>query len=287
MKIHTADFRVRPAQPVDLRHWPTLVPALTAKHPTAALGRHLEELRALQELLYASNQYALLVVLQGMDAAGKDGAIQHVMSGVNPQGCRVYSFKPPSAAELAHDFLWRTTRVLPERGQIGIFNRSYYEEVLVARVHPAVLARENVPPNAAGAAALWQARFRSIVALERHLHDNGTYVVKFFLHLSKAEQRRRFLSRINVLDKNWKFSASDFRERGYWKAYMAAYGECLGGTGSDQAPWYIVPADDKEVARLLVSEVIIETLRGLDMHYPVPDAKQRHWMKTVRRRLER
>jgi PPK2 family polyphosphate:nucleotide phosphotransferase len=289
MKIRPADFRVRPGAPVDLDRWPTEVPhlAVPAARGAALARHHLDELRRLQQLLYAANRYALLLVFQGMDAAGKDGAIGHVMSGVNPQGCRVYSFKPPSAAELQHDFLWRTTRVLPERGQIGIFNRSYYEEVLVARVHPALLAAEHLPPVGTAGEAFWQARFRSIVDLERHLHESGTRVVKFFLHLSKAEQRRRFVSRISVADKNWKFSASDFRERGYWKAYRRAYGACIAGTGTAEAPWYVVPADDKVTARLVVSEVILDTLGGLDMHYPVPDAAARRWMRTVRRRLAR
>jgi PPK2 family polyphosphate:nucleotide phosphotransferase len=287
MKIRSADFRVRPGARVDLGEWPTRVPRLGASSAryTELLQQHVDELRPLQQLLYASNQYAILLIFQGMDAAGKDGAIMHVMSGVNPQGCRVYSFKRPSEGEEQHDFLWRTTCMLPERGQIGIFNRSYYEEVLVARVHPAVLRREHVAPADRGRRRFWQARFRSIVELERHLHANGTRVVKFFLHLSKAEQRRRFISRISAGDKNWKFSASDFHERGFWNDYRTAYGECIGATGSGDAPWYVVPADDKETARLIVSQVIVETLQGLDMRYPVVDAAKLRWMKTVRRKL--
>src|SRR4029077_10607048 len=221
-------------------------------HYEALLGEHISELSSLQSLLYANDRYAVLLIFQAMDAAGKDGAIKHVMSGVNPQGCQVYSFKHPSAEELEHDFLWRTTRNLPERGRIGIFNRSYYEEVLIVRVHPEILEGERIPGDPTDKHDVWEERSRSILGLERQLHRNGTHVVKFFLHLSKEEQRRRFLARIDEPEKSWKFAAADLAERNRWKDYMRAYEECLEATSTDRAPWYVVPADDKENARLIV-----------------------------------
>ena len=198
-----------------------------------------------------------------MDAAGKDGAIWHVMSGVNPQGCQVFSFKQPSAEELEHDFLWRTTRCLPERGRIGIFNRSYYEEVLIVRVHPEILVSQGLPNESLYGEAVWKERYHSIVDLEEHLHRNGTRILKFFLHLSKDEQRKRFLDRIDEPDKNWKFRLSDVHERKYWKRYMKAYEDCLNATSTDHAPWYVVPADDKENARLIASQIVLDTFNGL------------------------
>jgi PPK2 family polyphosphate:nucleotide phosphotransferase len=207
------------------------------------------------------------------------------MSGVNPQGCRVYSFKHPSDSELEHDFLWRTTRALPERGQIGIFNRSYYEEVLIVRVHPEILGSEGLPPAALDERTVWQDRFRSIVDLENHLHRNGTLIVKFFLHVSAEEQRKRFLQRIDEPDKNWKFSLADIEERAFWKQYMKAYEECLSATSTRDAPWYIVPADDKKNARLIVSQVIVDTLAGLKMSYPKVDAKRRTELTQIRDQL--
>jgi PPK2 family polyphosphate:nucleotide phosphotransferase len=251
------------------------------------LGEHVARLSAQQQLLYASNRYAVLLIFQGMDAAGKDGVIKHVMSGVDPQGCQVFSFKHPNAEELQHDFLWRTTRDLPERGRIGIFNRSYYEEVLIVRVHPEILRGEGIPDAPHHDKAVWHDRYRSIKHLERHLFTNGTRIVKFFLHLSKEEQRKRFLQRIDQPEKNWKFSIADVEERNFWNDYMKAYGECLGATSTRDAPWYVVPADDKENARLIVSQIILDTLEGLKMDYPKTSATRRLELESIRRRLAR
>jgi PPK2 family polyphosphate:nucleotide phosphotransferase len=242
-------------------------------------------LSTLQHLHYASHRYALLLIFQGMDAGGKDGAIRHVMSGVNPQGCEVFSFKQPTADELEHDFLWRTTRHLPERGRIGIFNRSYYEEVLVVRVHPEILRGQGLPPELIDEKTIWRERYRSIVNLEDHLHRNGTRIVKIFLHLSKGEQRRRFLERIDEPDKNWKFSLSDVHERKYWQHYMKAYEACLDATSTHHTPWYVVPADDKENARLIVSQIVLDALRNFKMAYPKSSAKRRLELRAIRRRL--
>jgi PPK2 family polyphosphate:nucleotide phosphotransferase len=244
----------------------------------------VEKLSDRQELLYARNQYALLLIFQAMDAAGKDGTIKHVMSGLNPQGCQVFSFKHPSALELDHDFLWRTTRCLPERGRIGIFNRSYYEEVLVARVHPEIIAAQKLP-EVKPDAAFWKHRFTSINDLEKHLHRNGTRIVKFFLHLSKEEQRQRFLARIDNEDKNWKITHSDIAERPYWKQYMAAYEDCLTATSTRRAPWYIVPADDKDNARLIVSQVVLDTLDSLKLSYPKPGPDHKKELLAIRKQL--
>jgi len=249
------------------------------------LREHVEELSSLQQLHYASNRYALMLVFQGMDAAGKDGAIRHVMSGVNPQGCEVFSFKQPSAEELEHDFLWRTTCHLPERGRIGIFNRSYYEEVLVVRVHPEILRSQGLPEELRDEKSIWQERYHSIVNLESHLFHNGTRTVKVFLHLSKDEQRKRFLERIDEPDKNWKFSLSDIHERKYWKHYMKAYEACLSATSTHHAPWYVVPADDKENARLIVSQIVLDTFNELKMAYPKTTAKRRRELKSIRKLL--
>jgi PPK2 family polyphosphate:nucleotide phosphotransferase len=220
-----------------------------------------------------------------MDAAGKDGAIKHVMSGVNPQGCQVFSFKHPSAIELQHDFLWRTTRNLPERGRIGIFNRSYYEEVLIVRVHPELLTSEALVDAPSGDDAFWRQRYRSITNLERHLHANGTRIVKVFLHLSQDEQRKRFLARIDDPDKNWKFSAADIKERGFWKDYMGAYAACLSATSTADAPWYVVPADDKMDARLIVSQIVLDTLKALKLEYPKASAEHRQALQSIREQL--
>ena len=249
------------------------------------LKKHVKELSALQQLHYASNHYALLLIFQGMDAAGKDGAIRHVMSGVNPQGCEVFSFKQPTADELEHDFLWRTWRHLPERGRIGIFNRSYYEEVLVVRVHPEILRRQGLPDELIKAKAIWKERYHSIVDMEKHLHRNGTRIVKFFLHLSKHEQQRRFLERIDEPDKNWKFSLADIHERKYWKHYMSAFEDCLNGTSTNDAPWFIVPADDKQNARLIVSQIVLDALDGLKMAYPKTSEKRHQELKSIRNQL--
>jgi PPK2 family polyphosphate:nucleotide phosphotransferase len=287
MPIRSEDYRVPPDHRVDLGAWPTSVDpvAKSKKHYQKLLSEHVAELSSLQRLHYASDRYALLLIFQGMDGAGKDGAIRHVMSGVNPQGCEVFSFKQPSAEELQHDFLWRTTTRLPERGRIGIFNRSYYEEVLVVRVHPELLRSENLPPDLIAESAIWSDRYRSIVELEEHLHRNGTRILKFFLHLSKDEQRKRFLARIDDPDKNWKFSQADIRERGYWKAYMEAYEECLGATSTRHAPWYVVPADDKDTARLIVSQVIFDAFNELHMEYPKVTAQRRKELEAIREGL--
>jgi PPK2 family polyphosphate:nucleotide phosphotransferase len=255
------------------------------EHYQKILGEHVAQLSALQKLLYASNSYAILLIFQAMDAAGKDGVIKHVMSGVNPQGCQVFSFKHPSPEELQHDFLWRATRNLPERGRIGIFNRSYYEEVLIVRVHPGILRSEGLPGAPADEKAVWHDRYRSIVGLERHLHGNGTRIVKFFLHLSKEEQRERFLQRIDEPEKNWKFSLADIEERKFWRHYMKAYEECLAATSTSHAPWYVVPADDKENARIIVSRIILDTLEGLEMTYPETSAARRRELLAIRKRL--
>jgi PPK2 family polyphosphate:nucleotide phosphotransferase len=245
----------------------------------------VDRLSSLQRLHNASNRYALLLIFQGMDAAGKDGAIRHVMSGVNPQGCQVSSFKQPSADELEHDFLWRTTRQLPERGHIGIFNRSYYEEVLVVRVHPEILRGEGLAEELRDEKTIWDERYRSIVDLETHLYRNGTRTIKVFLHLSQEEQRKRFLARIDEPDKNWKFSLADIHERRYWKHYMNAYEACLNATSTDHAPWYVVPADDKENARLLVSQIVLDALDELKMAYPKTTAKRREELQSIRKLL--
>jgi PPK2 family polyphosphate:nucleotide phosphotransferase len=272
---------------VKLKEWPTRVKPVckSNKKYQKLLEAHIEELSLLQNLHYASNKSALLLIFQGMDAAGKDGVIRHVMSGVNPQGCEVFSFKQPSAEELEHDFLWRTTCRLPERGRIGIFNRSYYEEVLVVRVHPEILRSQGLPEELRDEKTIWKERYLSITDLEQHLHRNGTRVIKFFLHLSKDEQRKRFLERIDEPDKNWKFSLADIHERKYWTHYMKAYEDCLTATSTHEAPWFVVPADDKENARLIVSRIVMDTLDGLKMAYPKTTAKRRRELHSIRKQL--
>lgn len=287
MKLNIEDFRVSQGKKVTLEKWPTLVkPACKSKgRYQKLLAEHVAQLSALQQLLYAANSYAVLIIFQAMDAAGKDGAIKHVMSGVNPQGCQVFSFKHPSANELAHDFLWRTTQSLPERGRIGIFNRSYYEEVLIVRVHPELLTGEAPPGTPLGVKAFWKERYRSIVQHEEHLSRNGTRIIKFFLHLSNDEQRKRFIARIDDADKNWKFSQADMAERMCWDDYMTAYQECLSATSTRAAPWYVVPADDKENARLIVSQIVLDTLQAIKMSYPKSDANRRQELLTIRAQL--
>ena len=287
MKIKTEAFRVPAGKRVDLERWPTLVePVYRSKKEYAELlQQQVQALSSLQRLHYASDRYAVLLIFQAMDAAGKDGAIRHVMSGVNPQGCQVFSFKHPSPEELDHDFLWRTTRSLPERGRIGIFNRSYYEEVLIVRVHPEILRTQGLPDALLDESSIWKERYRSIVDLESHLYRNGTRVIKFFLHLSKEEQRKRFLDRIDDPDKNWKFSAADVEERKFWDQYMKAYEACLSATSTKQTPWYVIPADDKENARLIVSQVIVDVFNGLKMAYPKPTAEHRRELQSIRERL--
>jgi PPK2 family polyphosphate:nucleotide phosphotransferase len=287
MTITSKDFRVPEGARIKLRQWPTEVkPAYNStKHYQRLLQEHVGRLSTLQELLYASNQYAVLLIFQAMDAAGKDGAIKHVMSGINPQGCQVFSFKHPSPAELQHDFLWRTTRELPERGHIGIFNRSYYEEVLIARVHPEILRGERLPDASMDDDVVWKDRYRSIADFERHLDRNGTRVIKFYLHLTKEEQRRRFLDRIDQPNKNWKFSVADVEERRFWKQYMKAYEECLSATSNSLAPWYVVPADDKDNARLIVSQIVLDALGKLRMTYPKTTAARRRELQAIRNQL--
>jgi PPK2 family polyphosphate:nucleotide phosphotransferase len=281
-------FRVQPGSRVRLERWPTGVKPL---YPSKSeykdrLRDHVDRLQELQEKLYASNCYALLVIFQAMDAAGKDGVIRHVMSGVNPQGCQVFSFKHPSPIELDHDFLWRTTLCLPERGRIGIFNRSYYEEVLIVRVHQEILRGESLPSEISRDPDIWDDRFRSISEFERHLDKNGTRILKFFLHLSKEEQRKRLLARIDDPDKNWKFAESDVQERKYWKQYMNAYEECVNATSTKRAPWYVVPADDKRNARLIVSQAILDALGSLKISYPKVDAARRKELRKIRTLLK-
>jgi PPK2 family polyphosphate:nucleotide phosphotransferase len=287
LKINSQDFRVRPGKKVELDQWPTAVEHFfkSKEQYQELLEKHVEGLSSRQQLHYASGRYAVLLIFQGMDSAGKDGAIRHIMSGVNPQGCEVYSFKQPSAEELKHDFLWRTTCRLPERGRIGIFNRSYYEEVLITRVHPEILDTQNLPKHSRDEKHFWSDRYRSIVELEAHLHRNGTQIIKFFLHLSRNEQEKRFLERIDEPDKNWKFSSSDIHERKYWKDYMRAYGHCLAATSAHHAPWYAVPADDKDNARLIVSQILMDALDDLKMAYPRSTPKRRRELLAIGKRL--
>jgi PPK2 family polyphosphate:nucleotide phosphotransferase len=287
MDIKEKDFRLRPGEKVKLKEWPTKVKPFcdSKKQYQKLLEEHVEKLSALQRIHYASSRYALLLIFQGMDAAGKDGIIRHVMSGLNPQGCEVCSFKQPSVEELNHDFLWRTTCRLPERGRIGIFNRSYYEEVLIVRVHPEILRSQRLPDELLDEKSIWEDRYRSIVDLEEHLHRNGTRIIKVFLHVSKDEQRKRFIERIDEPDKNWKFSLADFNERKYWKHYMKAYEACLNTTSTHHAPWYVVPADDKENARLIVSQIVLNALNRLKMAYPEITGKRRLELESIRKRL--
>ena len=287
MKIRSEQFRVPPGKEFKLGDRQTVVKPFyqSKKHYQELLQKHVAELSSLQQLHYASNRYALLLIFQGMDSAGKDGAIRHVMSGVDPQGCQVFSFKQPSAEELQHDFLWRTTRKLPERGRIGIFNRSYYEEVLVVRVHPEILRTQGLPAELRDEKNIWEERYRSIVDLESHLYRNGTRTIKIFLHLSQEEQRKRFLKRIDHADRNWKFSLADIHERAFWKQYMEAYETCLNATSTHQAPWYAVPADDKENARLIVGRIVLDALGGLKMAYPKTTAKRRAELRSIRKQL--
>lgn len=289
MKINSNDFLVRPRGKVKLEKWPTIVtPVYKSKDQyKQILGEHIRELGSLQNLLYAANKYSVLLIFQAMDAAGKDSAIKHVMSGINPQGCQVFSFKHPSLQELKHDFLWRTIVCLPERGRIGIFNRSYYEEVLIAKVHPEILESEGIPNGLHGKQKIWQDRYRSILDLENHLYHNGTRIIKFFLHLSKEEQRKRFLKRIDAPEKNWKFSLADMAERKYWKDYMKAYEDCLSFTSTSNSPWYVVPADDKENAHLIISQIVLDMLKGLKMSYPKPDTKRRRELQSIRKLLSK
>ncbi len=255
------------------------------QHSAEMLKKSVQRLSEMQQKLYAQDRWALLLIFQAMDAAGKDGVIRHVMSGVNPQGCQVYSFKSPSAEDLSHDFLWRTSKSLPERGRIGIFNRSYYEEVLIVRVHPEMLDRQGIPPELR-TKHIWKERFEDINAMEEHLHRNGTVVLKFFLNLSKDEQRRRFLSRLEEPEKNWKFSESDVKEREHWDDYSQAYEEMIRHTATEAAPWHVVPADNKWFTRLVVSGAVIKALESLKLEYPKFDEAKRGELKRARLLLE-
>ena len=280
-------FRARPGRKIDLSKWSTRVRSFykSKEDYRSLLEASIRRLSERQTLLYAHGRYSLLLIFQAMDAAGKDSIIKHVMSGVNPQGCQVYSFKHPSAEDLDHDFLWRTTRSLPERGRIGIFNRSYYEEVLIVRVHKAILRAQRLPEEAFDDGGIWKGRYHSINEFEDHLFRNGTRVVKFFLHVSKEEQRKRFLSRLDNPDKRWKFSAADLRERERWDDYQRVYGECIAATSTARAPWYIVPADDKPNARLIVSQAVVEALDGLEMKFPELDEDEQRELVEMRRHL--
>jgi PPK2 family polyphosphate:nucleotide phosphotransferase len=286
MDSRVESLRVLKGERVDLSERPTRVEPLYASKADykAQLRAQVDELSRLQRKFYAADTYALLLIFQAMDTAGKDGAIRHVMSGVNPQGCQVTSFSHPSARELEHDFLWRTTQYLPERGRIGIFNRSYYEEVLIVRVHPEILEAENLPADALND-SIWKQRYESINEHEHHLHRNGTRIVKFFLHISRDQQRKRLLSRIDDPSKHWKFNPADVEERQHWEEYMDAYEHCLSTTSSDHAPWYVVPADDKRNARLFVSRIILDTLESLDIDYPEVTEERRAEMQSIRERL--
>jgi PPK2 family polyphosphate:nucleotide phosphotransferase len=285
MKTKFAKFRIAPGEQVDLRRRPTRIKPIyqDKKHYKDLLAGQVDELSTLQKLFFASDRHALLLVFQAMDAAGKDGVIRHVMSGVDPQGCKVVAFKPPSDDELHHDFLWRAACDLPGRGRIGIYNRSYYEEVLITRVHPDRLREEGQKARP----ALWRDRFRSIVDFERHLTANGTIVVKFFLHLSKREQRDRFLARIDEPRKNWKLDVADIEERDFWKDYRRAYEKCLTITHTADCPWYVIPADDKPNARLIVSGIILDTLKSLKLAYPRVSKKKRAELFGMRKKLAR
>ncbi len=288
MKINVDAFRVREGVKVRLPRWKTRITPLyrSESEAGALLAEQVNITSKLQNVLYAANRHALLLVFQAMDAAGKDGVIKHVMSGVNPAGCEVTSFKQPSQDELDHDFLWRTTRSLPRRGQIGIFNRSYYEEVLVVRVHPELLLKQKLPMPLPSGKRIWEQRYESIRNFEAHAARNGTHVVKFFLHVSKEEQRRRFLDRIERPEKNWKFDHGDIAERAHWDAYMTAYENCLSATSTEDAPWYVIPADDKRTARILVSRVVNQTLESMKLSYPAPGPEHLAELEQARRQLE-
>lgn len=285
--IDLPDLRVRPGSKVRLKSIDTDSTGSYESKETAQkhLRKGVEELRRMQEMLYAQDQQALLLVFQAMDGAGKDSTIEHVMSGVNPQGCQVFSFKSPSSEELDHDFLWRTARCLPERGRIGIFNRSYYEETLVVRVHPEYLEKQRLPRELA-TDRIWDNRFEDIRNWEKYLSRNGTVVRKFYLHVSKDEQKRRFLARLEEPEKNWKFQAGDVKERALWDEYQRAYEDMLGATSTNYAPWHIIPADHKWFARLAVADIIIDTLRSMKLHYPKISKETRAGLDAAKQTLE-
>lgn len=289
MKPDSRDFRLRPGRRCRLENWPTKVAPVyrSGKDARRRLAADVAELGELQPRLYASGTWALLLIFQGLDTAGKDGAISHVLSGINPQGCEAHSFKAPTAEELAHDFLWRTTCRLPARGRIGVFNRSYYEEVLVVRVHPDLPGKEGLPPPAREDERFWRHRFQSINDFERHLSRNGTRVLKFFLHLSKAEQRRRLVARIDDPEKNWKFEDGDVAERKRWRDYTHAYEKCLSATSTRHAPWHIIPADDKLNARLFIARTVIAALQALRLTVPKVSSTRRSALHAIRKKLDR
>jgi PPK2 family polyphosphate:nucleotide phosphotransferase len=284
--VNLSRFRVRPGDEVRLKRYDTADTRPYGSKDKAAgkLEKSLEKMVALQDVLYADNHWSLLLIFQAMDAAGKDSAIKHVMSGLNPQGTQVFSFKRPTDEDLDHDFLWRTAKALPERGRIGIFNRSYYEEVLVVRVHPKVLADQRMPP-ALVTKDIWDERFEDIRAFERHLARNGTVVLKFFLHVSKGEQRRRLLERLDLPAKNWKFEINDLAERDRWDEYMRAYEEAISKTSTRHAPWFIIPADHKWFMRLAISDLIVDALEKLDLAYPTVSKEHLKALQEARRRL--
>jgi len=289
MKIDTRNFCVEAGKNIKLKKIPTRVEPfyLDKEDYKKKKEKHMHKFNELQELFYSYNKYALLIIFQGMDASGKDGAISHVMSGVNPEGCQTYNFKQPSTEDLKHDFFWREYKCLPESGRMGIFNRSYYEEVLVAKVHPEIIKSQRLPPELTDKNKIWKNRYKSIVDIERHLYNNGTHIIKFYLHLSEEEQKKRFLERIDQPDKNWKFSPADYKEREYWNEYMKAYEECINNTSTQRAPWYIIPADDKENARLIISQIINSKLKKLKMSYPIIDDEKKKELITIRESLTR
>lgn len=286
MKIDTSRFLVAPDSRVRLsRYDPAdIKPFMSEEEAKGLLKKATRRLYDLTEVLYAQDRYSLLLVFQAMDAAGKDSAIKHVMRGLDPKATQVYTFKAPSAEELDHDFMWRSIKVLPERGRIGVFNRSYYEEVLVVRVHPELLERQHIPRERI-TPAIWKQRYEDIRDIERYLCRNGTIIRKFFLNVSRAEQRRRFLARLDDPAKNWKFSINDVNERLRWDDYMKAYEDALGATSSRHAPWYVVPADNKWFTRLAVANIVIETLESLDLHFPPVDRRKQRELAAARRRL--
>jgi PPK2 family polyphosphate:nucleotide phosphotransferase len=288
-KIDSKTFIVHPKEKIKLSKRPTLVKPIykSKKEYKRILVHHIEELKSLQNLLYASNRYSVLLIFQAMDAAGKDSAIKHVMSGINPQGCQVFSFKHPSIRELEHDFLWRAIFCLPERGKICIYNRSYYEEVLIVKVHPEILHSEGIPHTEHDTEQIWQDRYSSIEDLEKHLHRNGTRIIKFFLHLSNDEQRKRFLKRIDRPEKVWKFSSADINERKFWNDYMKAYEDCLSTTSTADCPWYVVPADDKENAHIIISQIILDMLRSLKLEYPKISPERSEELQAIRKTLSK
>lgn len=286
--MNIEDFRVPEGKKLNLKNHPTDFTGdyTDKKEAVEDLEKNVERLAELQDVLYAQSHHALLIIFQAMDAAGKDGAIKHVMSGLNPQGCDVSSFKQPSSEELDHDYLWRSMKRLPERGRIGIFNRSYYEEVLVVRVHPKILQFQQMPDKLENDRNIWKKRFEQIRNFETYLTENGIHVLKFFLNVSKEEQKNRFLARIETPEKNWKFSATDAKERAFWDDYMRAYTDAMQNTSTKDAPWYVIPADKKWFTRTAVSEIIIKKMESLDLHYPKINDAQRESLLEAKKILE-